>query len=106
MNPVDILPYLTGAGGALFALITGISLIISGVLVTRREHQRVLDENQKLRETAETLRETVRMSQEQNMQLANSAQVTIQLMKVLDAIARERNPGQPPGPPALPGGPP
>lgn len=102
MNPADTLPYLTGAGGAIFALVTGISLIISGVLVTRREHQRVLDENQKLREANETLRETARMAQEQNMQLANSAQVTIQLMKVLDTIARER--GTPPGLP--PGGPP
>lgn len=104
MNPADILPYLTGAGGALFALALGITLIISGVLVPRAYHQRILEENQKLRETAETLRETVRMAQEQNMQLANSAQVTIQLMKVLDGIAREKGPGPPPGPPSLPGG--
>jgi cytochrome c-type biogenesis protein CcmH/NrfF len=102
VNPVDILPYLTGAGGALFALALGITLIITGVLVPRAYHQRLQEENQKLRETAETLRETVRMAQEQNMQLANSAQVTIQLMKVLDAIAREKNAG-PPGPPSVTG---
>jgi hypothetical protein len=98
VNPADILPYLTGAGGALFALVTGITLIIAGVLVTRREHQRALDENEKLREANETLRETARMAQEQNMQLANSAQVTVQLMNVLETLARERG-GRPPGGP-------
>lgn len=105
MNPADVLPYLTGAGGALFALTAGIALIITGILVPKAYHQRVLDENEKLREAAETLRETARMAQEQNMQLANSAQVTIQLMHVLDSIARERS-GREPPPGQITSGPP
>lgn len=91
MNPFDLLPAATGAGGALFVLLVGISFLITGVLVTRREHKAVLDDNAKLREANETLRQTLRQSQEQNTQLANSTQVTVELMNVLRQIAQERS---------------
>lgn len=90
MNPVDVLPYLTGAGGAIFALITVISFLLTGVFVTRREHQRALDENEKLREANETLRDALQVSQQQIAQLTNSAQVTVELMSVLKQVAQER----------------
>lgn len=91
MNPVDLLPAATGAGGAVFVLLLGLFLLITGVLITKREHERALDENTKLREANETLRQTLQQSQEQNTQLANSTQVTVELMNVLRQIAQERS---------------
>ena len=89
-----LLPYLTGAGGALAALVIGIVLIQTGKLVPDRYHQQVLTEAAKLREANDTLRETLRMAQEQNMQLSSSTQITIQLMNVLERIAGDRLPPQ------------
>ena len=89
-----LLPYLTGAGGALAALVIGIVLIQAGKLVPDRYHQQVLTEAAKLREANDTLRETLRMAQEQNMQLSSSTQITIQLMNVLEKIAGDRLPPQ------------
>lgn len=89
-----LLPYLTGAGGALAALVIGIVLIQTGKLVPDRYHQQVLTEAAKLREANDTLRETLRMAQEQNMQLSSSTQITIQLMNVLEKIAGDRLPPQ------------
>ena len=85
-----LLPYFTGAGGALAVLIVGFILIQTGKLVPDRYHSQVLNEAEKLREANETLRETLRMSQDQNTQLTNSTQLTVQLMNVLERFAAER----------------
>jgi hypothetical protein len=42
MNPGDIFPYLTGAGGALFLLIFGMVLIIQGKLLTEGSHNQIV----------------------------------------------------------------
>jgi hypothetical protein len=90
VNPADLVPLIAGPAGALFALLVGYGLLLVGKLVTGREYEKLEAENKKLHEVNDTLRETLRMSQEQNTQLTNSTQVTIQLMKVLDAFAKER----------------
>lgn len=91
MNPVDILPFLTGAGGALFALVLAVIGLVRGIVVPRAQYNAALAEADKLREANETLRHTLQLSQEQNTQLANSTQVTVELMSVLRQIAQERS---------------
>jgi hypothetical protein len=87
-----LLPYFTGAGGAVAVLVAGFVLIQTGKLVPDRYHQQIVDEADKLRQANDTLRETLRMAQEQNAQLTSSTQLTVQVMNILERIAADRLP--------------
>jgi hypothetical protein len=44
MEPTDILPFVTGAGGALFVLIFGLYLFVSGKILPESVHDKAMDD--------------------------------------------------------------
>lgn len=97
MSIGDILPLVTGGGGAIVVLVLGYWLILSGHFVRKQEHQAALDRAVKLEGTIEKLerandlqRQSIADLQHQNTRLLDNSGITNQLVSTLFALARER----------------
>lgn len=83
----SIVSYLIGGGGAAgLALV----LILTGVLVPKPYHQRVVDETERLQQANDTLARANEQLREANNQLASSGQLTNQVMTALLTLAAGR----------------
>jgi hypothetical protein len=90
VTPADILPYVTGAGGALFVLVAGIMLFLTGKLHSDREFARLVAENDALKTEARELRTALRTERAAVNETASTAQVTTQLISALTDLATEQ----------------
>ena len=79
-----IIDYLLGSGGA--AGLT-LLLILLGQLVTRKEHQRVIDDNEKLQHANDVLIQANTQLREINQNLSSSGNLTNQVVMALLPIA-------------------
>jgi hypothetical protein len=84
--------YLLGPAGA-----AGLCLlfIMTGFLVPRNYHKRILDENEKLRQANDALAEANALLRDTNKDLAASGQLTNQVFTALLGIATAKQDSQP-----------
>ena len=90
MSLSELLPWLTGSGGAIAVMAAGGYLLLTGRLVTGREFKRVIAGQEKLEQANNVLIESLRVQREQNSQLLNSSEVTTGLLRALQDLAHER----------------
>jgi hypothetical protein len=90
LNLGDLLPLLTGGGGAIVALTLGYVLLLTGKLVTGREHDRLLEDYQKVTQANDTLTSSLQACRDNNAQLLNSSQLTTRLLDTLAVMADQR----------------
>lgn len=81
-----IIDYLLGGGGAAGL---ALGLILIGQLITKREHQRVLDDNARLQQANDVLTQANLQLREINANLSSSGQLTNQVVTGLLSIAEE-----------------
>jgi len=91
----ELLPWLTGAGGALVALSLGHWLVLTGRYVTGREMARVLEANSKLEAANDALRDTVATLSSQNDRLLDSSRLSNSLAGALVSVVQQPRPGPP-----------
>lgn len=84
----SLLPYITGAGGALVVLALWVYAFYTGKLHSDREFQKVADENDALKRALETERTA-------NNELARAGGVTNKLIGALVDVATERQGAKP-----------
>lgn len=84
----SLLPYITGAGGALVVLALVAWAFYNGKLHSDSEFQKVVDENDGLKRALETERTA-------NNELARAGGVTNKLIGALVDVATERQAGRP-----------
>lgn len=99
MSVGDLIPLITGGGGAIVALVVGIVLIMTGKLVTGREHDRLLAAYDKAVAANDTLTISLQACRENNSQLLASGNLTTKLLDSLVALSQQRG-----DPPKSPGG--
>jgi hypothetical protein len=83
----SVVNYLLGGGGT--AALT-LVLILTGVLVTKKEHDRVTEENDRLQKANDALIRSNEQLREANIQLGSSGQLTNQVMTALVTLAADR----------------
>lgn len=93
------LPLITGSGGALAVLVTGISMLLSGKLHSHSEFRKLEAENGQLRQENNQYRFALETERKTVNEAISAGQVTNQLISALMVIAAERRLKPPdPGP--------
>lgn len=97
MTVAEILPFLTGGGGAIVALAFGYVLLFTGRIVTGREHDRLTAAYDKAVLANDTLTANLSACRENNAQLLASGNLTTKLLDSLVAVAQQREAHPQPG---------
>lgn len=87
----DLLPYVTGGGGALVALTIIAWLLLTERLVPGSAHKRALDLNAKLEAANDVLQRTLEAERDQKQQLIGGTQLANQLAGAVVELARGRS---------------
>lgn len=102
MDVTHLIPYITGAGGALVILVLAVALLLTGKLVTGREHDRSLETITRLEaivnqlNTAnDTLREATSRAQAQVDRLLDGSALSNTLAQALVSVAQQPRPPDP-----------
>lgn len=86
----DLLPFLTGGGGAIVALGFGYFLLLTGKIVTGREHDRLIEQYDKVVAANDALVTANQSLRDNNAQLLSSGSLTTRLLDTLDRVAQQR----------------
>lgn len=102
MDITHLLPYITGAGGALVVLVLAVYLILTGKVVTGREHDRLLRDYDKLVQANDTLTSSLQACRDNNAQLLSTGVLANRVLDAFGSLAAQR--GVPPPPTHQEGG--
>lgn len=101
MSLSSLVPLVTGTGGALIVLLAGMGLFLTGKLHPDPEFQRIITENDRLREANDLLRKASEELRAQNATLADASNLTNNLVTALIGVAHERRAAENSQPPVV-----